>query len=76
MDLEMPSMDGSACVREIRAMENRNQVFKRVPVIAVTVNVRDSHVVAAKEAGMDDIVTKSISVGTLLKRMAPWIPLA
>ncbi len=76
MDLEMPNMDGSACVRRIRAMEKRNRISKRVPVIAVTANVRDSHVTAAKEAGMDDVVTKPFSVGTLLKRMAPWIPLA
>lgn len=75
MDLEMPNMDGLACVREIRSMENRRQISGRVPVIAVTANVRDSHVVAAKEAGMDDIVTKPFLVGSLLEKMAPWIPI-
>ncbi|OAR03642.1 hypothetical protein LLEC1_00900 [Akanthomyces lecanii] len=76
MDLEMPNMDGAACVREIRAMEQRNQLSKRVPVIAVTANVRDSHIVDAKEAGMDDIVTKPFSVRTLLERMVPWVRMA
>ncbi|KAJ6786623.1 hypothetical protein PWT90_03712 [Aphanocladium album] len=75
MDLEMPNMDGLACVREIRLMECSNEISGQIPVIAVTANVRDSHVSAAREAGMDDIVTKPLSMQNLLDKMTPWLPI-
>ena len=52
MDLEMPEMDGLTCVRKIRTMEAEGKIRRHVPVIAVTANVRQEHVAAAKGSGM------------------------
>lgn len=75
MDLEMPNMDGLTCVREIRAMQGRNELTGHVPVIAVTANVRDQQIMAAKEAGMDDVVSKPFSIPELLKKTGALLQL-
>jgi len=69
MDLEMPNMDGLTCVREIRRMEDEGRISRHVPVIAVTANVRDEQVAAAKLAGMDDVVSKPFRIPDLLKKI-------
>ena len=69
MDLEMPNMDGLTCVREIRKMEEEDRISKRVPVIAVTANVRDEQVSSAKRSGMDDVVSKPFRIPELLKKI-------
>ncbi|KAI9150441.1 Hybrid signal transduction histidine kinase K [Paramyrothecium foliicola] len=69
MDLEMPNMDGLTCVREIRRMEEEGKLSRRVPVIAVTANVRDEQVSLAKKSGMDDVVSKPFRIPDLLKKI-------
>jgi hypothetical protein len=55
MDLEMPVMDGLACVRRIREMQAEG-TMSRVPVIAVTANARSDQISGAMEAGMVSFV--------------------
>lgn len=69
MDWEMPVMDGLSCVRHIRQMQKDGIVHGRVPVIAVTANVREEQVKEAVEAGMDDIVSKPFRVPELCARI-------
>jgi CheY-like chemotaxis protein len=69
MDLEMPNMDGLTCVREIRKMEEQGKINSHVPVIAVTANVRDEQVTAAKRSGMDDVVSKPFRIPDLLDKI-------
>ncbi|KAF3017777.1 hypothetical protein E8E14_008411 [Neopestalotiopsis sp. 37M] len=69
MDLEMPNMDGLTCVREIRKMEASGAISGRVPVIAVTANVRDEQIAIAKRSGMDDVVSKPFRIPELLKKI-------
>lgn len=69
MDLEMPNMDGLTCVRAIRRMEADGAVAGHVPVIAVTANVRDEQVLAARRSGMDDVVSKPFRIPDLLKKV-------
>lgn len=52
LDLEMPVMDGLACVRYIRESEKQGEVCCHIPVIAVTANARQEQINQAKEAGM------------------------
>jgi CheY-like chemotaxis protein len=54
MDLEMPVMDGLACVRRIRQMEAEGKVT-HVPIIAVTANARSDQTSGAMGAGMVSI---------------------
>ncbi|KAF2260810.1 aerobic respiration control sensor protein arcB [Lojkania enalia] len=69
MDLEMPEMDGLTCVGKIREMEQKGELNGRVPVIAVTANVRDEQVKMALGSGMDDVVRKPFQVRELLERI-------
>ena len=52
MDVEMPTMDGLTCVREIRKLQAEDRVLGHVPVIAVTANARDAQKAEAIEMGM------------------------
>ncbi|KAM0321340.1 hypothetical protein ACHAQA_010169 [Verticillium albo-atrum] len=69
MDLEMPIMDGLTCVREIRKMEAAGTISTHVPVIAMSVNVRQEHIAAAKTAGVDDFVSKPLGMMTLINQI-------
>ncbi|KAK5653614.1 hypothetical protein OQA88_8643 [Cercophora sp. LCS_1] len=69
MDLEMPNMDGLTCVREIRKMQSDGKIEKHVPVIAVTANVRDEQVAAARRSGMDDVVSKPFRISDLWRKI-------
>jgi CheY-like chemotaxis protein len=59
MDLQMPIMGGLAAMRAIRAWEKRNG-RPPTPMLAVSANATDEHVLEAKEAGADDHVAKPI----------------
>lgn len=65
----MPNMDGLTCVKEIRKMQLEGKVRGHVPVIAVTANVRDEQVAAAKRSGMDNVVSKPFRIPDLLDKI-------
>ena len=61
MDQEMPVMDGLTCTREIREMQQRGEVVRHVPIIAVTANARTEQIDTAIAAGMVSQVYQSIN---------------
>jgi len=68
MDLEMPNMIGLTCVREIRTVQEQGKIGARVPIIAVTANVRDEQIAAARRGGMDDVASKPFRIVKLYKK--------
>lgn len=66
MDVEMPIMDGITCVRTLREMEERKEVRRHVPVIAVTANARAEQQASALAAGMNSVVVKPFQMADLL----------
>ena len=52
MDQEMPVMDGLACTKEIRKLEEKGEVISHVPIIAVTANARSEQIDMAMDVGM------------------------
>jgi CheY-like chemotaxis protein len=50
-------------------MEVDGKINSHVPVIAVTANVRDEQVAAAKRSGMDDVVSKPFRIPDLLAKI-------
>ena len=70
MDLHMPEMDGFTATRMIRL--NEKDTDRRIPIIALTadamVNSRD----ACLQAGMDDFVSKPITLAGLNKLFLKW----
>jgi signal transduction histidine kinase/DNA-binding NarL/FixJ family response regulator len=69
MDLEMPIMDGLTCVKRIRQLQEEGLIVGHVPVIAVTANARSEQVAAAKDSGVDSVVTKPFRIPELMPEM-------
>ena len=69
MDCQMPVMDGFEATRAIRA--RRQSV--RPWIVAVTANAMAGDAERCRAAGMDDYVSKPISIDDLRRVTAPWI---
>ncbi|KAF1988615.1 hypothetical protein K402DRAFT_419437 [Aulographum hederae CBS 113979] len=69
MDQEMPVMDGLACTRRIREMEQQGLLVSHVPIIAVTANARAEQIEALIAAGMDDVVSKPFRIAELTPKI-------
>ena len=69
MDQEMPIMDGLTCTKRIRELEEEGRFARHVPVIAVTANARVEQIATAKDAGMDDVVSKPFRIQELIPKM-------
>jgi signal transduction histidine kinase/ActR/RegA family two-component response regulator len=69
MDCQMPTMDGFAATRAIRQRDLPCQPA----IVAVTANAMASDAAECRAAGMDDYISKPISVGELRRVLAPWL---
>lgn len=69
MDWEMPVMDGLTCSKRIRQLEREGQLTRRLPIIAITANVREEQLKQAVAAGMDNVMPKPFTVSNLLARI-------
>lgn len=58
MDVMMPVMDGLTATKRIRKLKRKDA--RTVPVIAMTANVFNEDIIAAKEAGMNEHIGKAI----------------
>jgi len=72
MDVLMPTLDGVAATREIRAREQALGLA-RVPVIAMTATASDEDKGACLAAGMDDFLPKPFSAEQLSRILAFWL---
>jgi CheY-like chemotaxis protein len=66
MDVEMPVMDGNTCARQIRALQNEGEFTDHIPIIAVSANARREQIEQAKQAGMDDAISKPFRIPELM----------
>ncbi|KAF1998991.1 hypothetical protein P154DRAFT_405142, partial [Amniculicola lignicola CBS 123094] len=69
MDMQMPVMDGLTCTSEIRRLELTGHLKGRLPIIAVTANVRQEQIDAARKAGADRVVQKPFKAADLVGLM-------
>ena len=51
MDIEMPTMDGRECVKQIRKFESQGLLAAHIPVIALTANARAQQITNARTCG-------------------------
>ncbi len=66
MDIKMPVMDGFAATRAIRASKNST------PIIALTANATSDEREKCLHSGMDDYVSKPISIQLLEEKIRRW----
>lgn len=71
MDCRMPTMDGMAATREIRAQE-RDLGLPRVPVVALTATTSDINRQLCLNAGMDDFMSKPYTREDLERILQRW----
>lgn len=74
MDLQMPVVDGITATRRIRALGGINA---RLPIVAMSANASGKHRRECREAGMNDFVSKPVSLQqleALLRQYAPGEP--
>jgi signal transduction histidine kinase/AmiR/NasT family two-component response regulator len=86
MDLEMPVLDGLAAMRRIREKEEAEEGLlgeaiklgarggDRLPIIAVTANVRKEQIDAAMNAGADRVMQKPFKAADLVYMMKSLLP--
>jgi len=58
MDIQMPEMDGIEATKEMREIENQQNVIKKIPIIAMTANTMEGDREKYLQVGMDDYVSK------------------
>jgi CheY-like chemotaxis protein len=74
MDCSMPEMDGYAATAELRAREPAGS--RRIPIIALTANAMSEDRKRSMEAGMDDHLSKPVSLEDLVGALQRWVPSA
>ncbi len=68
MDCQMPEMDGFEATRIIRTREKNY----RTPIIAVTANIHTEDRNRCSDSGMDDFISKPLSLETLTNVLQQW----
>jgi CheY-like chemotaxis protein/HPt (histidine-containing phosphotransfer) domain-containing protein len=71
-DIHMPDMDGFELTRQMRA-EEEAQGHARTPIVALTANALKGEAERCLEAGMDDYVTKPLTLERLREAVARWV---
>ena len=74
MDHMMPGMDGLEATNIIRGLDDENEYYKNVPIVALTANA----IVGVKEMfllnGLNDFLAKPIDTSKLNSILEKWIP--
>jgi len=68
-DIQMPGIDGYETARRIRALD----AYRHLPVIALTANALSDERSRCEAAGMDDLITKPVEPGLMLKLVGRWL---
>lgn len=71
-DCHMPNMDGYQLTREIRAMESARKSAP-MPIIACTANALPADAALCLETGMNDYLSKPVSIGELRQKLVRWL---
>jgi signal transduction histidine kinase/DNA-binding response OmpR family regulator len=71
MDVEMPIMDGLEATKTLKA--SKSELAKMPVIIAMTANALADDKQRCLDAGMDDFITKPVTIDTLNKVIKKWI---
>ena len=75
-DLHMPRMDGYALTEAIRHHEQNTVGYERarLPILALTANALSGEEIRARASGMDDYLTKPMTLVALQTTLREWLP--
>jgi CheY-like chemotaxis protein len=73
MDCHMPEMDGLEAAAAIRAREAESTAARRTPIIALTANARGEDYQRCIAVGMDDYLTKPLTLNDLRGALETWL---
>ena len=73
MDCQMPEIDGYAATRQQRRIEKEDPNLKRIPIVAMTAHALPGDREKCLDAGMDDYITKPISLEVVEKVIDDWL---
>ena len=71
MDMQMPVMTGCEATTAIRALDRADA--QEVPIVAMSANAFSEDIVAAKKAGMNDYLSKPVSLEKLEKALQKYL---
>jgi CheY-like chemotaxis protein len=71
MDCQMPEMDGYEATRAIRQIEGFQG--RRTPIIALTAHAMEGSREASLQSGMDDQITKPLTMAALMGKLLEWL---
>jgi CheY-like chemotaxis protein/HPt (histidine-containing phosphotransfer) domain-containing protein/anti-sigma regulatory factor (Ser/Thr protein kinase) len=71
-DIHMPDMDGFELTRQIRTEEGTHRERPRTPIVALTANALKGEAERCTAAGMDDYLTKPLTLDRLRESVARW----
>jgi CheY-like chemotaxis protein/HPt (histidine-containing phosphotransfer) domain-containing protein len=74
MDHMMPEMDGIEATAKIRALGEKDEYCKRLPIVALTANAMAGVEKMFLQSGMNDFLAKPIEVAELYAILEKWIP--
>lgn len=74
MDCRMPEMNGYEAARRIRILEKESGEGGHVPIIAMTAQAISTDRQECLEAGMDDYMSKPITLAKLRSAILRWVP--
>ena len=74
MDCEMPEMDGLTATREIRARRITRSDGNAIPIVALTAHALDTHRASCAAAGMDDYISKPVTLAQISQALRRWLP--
>ena len=73
MDMQMPGMDGVEATERIRG-EDSPSAYRRIPIIAMTACAMEGDRETCLAAGMDDYLSKPVTVAALRGMLEKWLP--
>ncbi len=71
MDCQMPEMDGYEATRAIRQIERFQQ--RHTPIVALTAHAMEGSREASLDSGMDDQITKPLTMAALTGKLLEWL---
>lgn len=73
MDCHLPEVDGFEATKTIRGLESKSG--RHTPIIALTADALKSDAEKCMAAGMDDYLSKPVSIEQLRQKIQQWLPL-